>query len=167
MLKDFKMTARMVDSGDYFRFSKYVVAITHRPSGQTFETEYSQGPGIRRWKVTSLSSAYGNWRPRRGQPANVTRRLKDCPQNRQILDEFAKITEPIPPELHNVLESLASDAMCVWDGETFEDFCHDLGYDADSRTAERVYHACIEIAQWFRRIDINPSDLFSELTDQE
>lgn len=44
------------------------------------------------------------------------------------------------PEAADVLDSLASDANCVTG--SFEDFCSDLGYDSDSRKAERTYKIC-------------------------
>lgn len=44
------------------------------------------------------------------------------------------------PSAADVLDSLASDAGCVTG--SFEDFCSDLGYDSDSRKAERTYKIC-------------------------
>jgi hypothetical protein len=47
------------------------------------------------------------------------------------------------PEAAGVLECLLSDATCG--DESFEDFCSDMGYDEDSRRAERVYRHCKKI----------------------
>lgn len=44
-----------------------------------------------------------------------------------------------PPTVANVLDCLASDASCA--NETFEQWCAEFGYDADSRSAERTYNA--------------------------
>jgi hypothetical protein len=50
------------------------------------------------------------------------------------------------PTITEVLESLASDAATVDNAGSFEDFCSELGYDSDSRTAERTFKACEHIA---------------------
>ncbi len=45
------------------------------------------------------------------------------------------------PELTEVLSCLASDASSV-ESDDFEDWCSEMGYDTDSRKAERTYKAC-------------------------
>lgn len=50
-----------------------------------------------------------------------------------------------------VLDALVLDAACYLDAQDFEDFAESLGYDPDSRTAERVYMACGEVAKWLER----------------
>lgn len=52
---------------------------------------------------------------------------------------------PIQPELADVLHSLASDSD-VLDCGSFEEWAGNLGYDTDSRKAEAIYRACLEIA---------------------
>jgi hypothetical protein len=47
------------------------------------------------------------------------------------------------PNLHNVINSLLSDANAIEHG-SFEDWGRDLGYDTDSRKAESMYRACLE-----------------------
>ena len=44
------------------------------------------------------------------------------------------------PEVRDVLSSLISDRACVLYSRDFEDFCADLGYDPDSRKAEKIYN---------------------------
>jgi hypothetical protein len=44
------------------------------------------------------------------------------------------------PKLYELMSSLLSDAMCVLNANGFEDFARDLGYDPDSRKAEKLYH---------------------------
>lgn len=51
----------------------------------------------------------------------------------------------ILPEFADVLHSLASEAE-VLDRSSFEEWASELGYDTDSRKAEGVYRACLEIA---------------------
>jgi len=36
--------------------------------------------------------------------------------------------------------------------DSFEDWCASLGYDSDSRTAERIYNACLEQDRMIRRL---------------
>lgn len=48
------------------------------------------------------------------------------------------------PTAKRVLESVLMDVSCVESGQTFEDFCAEIGYDADSRRAERIYNACLK-----------------------
>lgn len=49
------------------------------------------------------------------------------------------------PSAEDVEESLVRDAQCVSYGETFEDFCLELGYDPDSRKAEKIFNECVDI----------------------
>lgn len=49
-----------------------------------------------------------------------------------------------PPTVEEVLQCLSQDAYYIDDsGSTFEDFCHELGYDTDSRKAEKIYKAVV------------------------
>lgn len=48
------------------------------------------------------------------------------------------------PAVAAVLASLVSDADAG--SESFEDFCSNLGYDPDSRKAEKIWKACKQIA---------------------
>ncbi len=55
------------------------------------------------------------------------------------------------PTAADVVSSLCSDAHTV-DGQSFEDFCSDFGYDTDSRKAESIYKACRKMAPKVRRL---------------
>ena len=52
---------------------------------------------------------------------------------------------PLKPELRDVLYSLSMDAS-VLDSSCFEEWANELGYEADSRKAEGIYKACLDIA---------------------
>ena len=54
-------------------------------------------------------------------------------------------TIPILPNPLDVLYSLAMDSS-VLDHATFESWASEFGYDTDSRSAESIYRACLEIA---------------------
>jgi hypothetical protein len=57
---------------------------------------------------------------------------------------------PIPaPKASDVMESLLLDAD-VLDHSTFEEWATDCGYDPDSRSAERIYRTCLELALQMR-----------------
>ena len=56
-----------------------------------------------------------------------------------------KPARPILPDPVDVFGSLLSDASAL-DHSTFEDWAGDYGYDVDSRKAEKIYRACLEIA---------------------
>jgi hypothetical protein len=45
------------------------------------------------------------------------------------------------PEINDVLYCLASDANTVENARSFEDWCGDLGFDTDSRRAEKLWKA--------------------------
>jgi hypothetical protein len=56
-----------------------------------------------------------------------------------------KNNKPIRPDMCDVVHSLVMDSY-VLDHATFESWASDFGYDADSRKAETIYRACLEIA---------------------
>jgi hypothetical protein len=58
---------------------------------------------------------------------------------------------PIKPESHNVIHSLVLDSD-VLDYSSFEEWGPELGYDADSRAAEKIYQACLKIALALRNV---------------
>lgn len=68
-----------------------------------------------------------------------------------------------PPTAEEVLECLRSDA-CT-DGDTFEEFCFSLGYDSDSRKAEKSYKAAQRQTDKLRRF--LGADLFTDLLQTE
>lgn len=50
--------------------------------------------------------------------------------------------------------------------ETFENFCSDLGYDPDSRTAERIHKQCISsLAKFSRVFDCDLYELVNEIQE--
>jgi hypothetical protein len=55
--------------------------------------------------------------------------------------------KPIPPQVTEVLDNLASDAQGVEDVRSFEEWADNYGYDTDSRKAEEVYKVCLRQAK--------------------
>lgn len=60
--------------------------------------------------------------------------------------------KPVPPKADDVIASLITDWQCA--KETFEDFCGDLGYDTDSRTALQVYLDCQDTKNKLQRMKL-------------
>ena len=54
------------------------------------------------------------------------------------------------PSAASVLECLQSDSHC--DGQSFEEWCSDLGFDTYSREAVRAYNNCIKQTEKFKRL---------------
>lgn len=50
------------------------------------------------------------------------------------------------PVIADVLNCLHLDASCAINSGSFEDWADDLGYDSDSRKAEKVYRSCLATA---------------------
>lgn len=56
------------------------------------------------------------------------------------------------PELAEVLDCLASDASGYENAQGFEDWASDLGYDTDSRSAEKIWRAVERGAKQLKRV---------------
>jgi len=74
------------------------------------------------------------------------------------------------PEIANDQENVFAFYCALSDGlsskESFEGFCKELGYDDDSRTAERVYKACEKsLAKVERVFDCDLYDLINEVQE--
>lgn len=52
--------------------------------------------------------------------------------------------QPTPPNIGDILSSVALDASSVLNARSFEDWAGDFGYDSDSRKAEAMFKACTE-----------------------
>lgn len=57
------------------------------------------------------------------------------------------------PRAYDVLASISSDYYCP---DTFEDFCSEFGYDADSRKAEATFKRCRAFAVKLQRFFTGP-----------
>ena len=87
-------------------------------------------------------------------PYRVTLRMR----GRQMTVDFFCGPACGEPDAADVLSCLLSDVSA---GEqSFEDFCGDMGYDPDSRTAEATWRACAETAPKLRRFLGDSFDAF-------
>lgn len=58
-------------------------------------------------------------------------------------------TQPILPSQIDVIHSLVTDSDVI-DYRNFEEWANEFGYDPDSRSGEKVYNACLQIALGMR-----------------
>ncbi len=143
--------AKPGEDGKVWRSLNWRVTIK-RHGREILTTDYSQGEGHA--PASKKTAAQMETAARAmGRPVKVAKRL--------MLDyetESGKIAgahswhsgvsgrKPIPaPSIGDVMQSLAHDSD-VLDAGGFENWAADLGYDTDSRAAERIYGECREIA---------------------
>lgn len=73
-------------------------------------------------------------------------------KGRKLTTEFHQgSAHTCEPTAADVLSCLVSDAVSVESEGSFEDWADSLGYDTDSRKAERTYKACVRIRDRVRR----------------
>jgi hypothetical protein len=64
------------------------------------------------------------------------------------------------PDAEMVLDCLASDAATVENARSFDEWCSELGYDTDSRKAERDYKLTIRQTRRLRRFLAEHAETF-------
>lgn len=132
----------------------YVVTLgldRNTDSGNHFiVNNYSIGEGIlERWaKETNARTKHsGHNGPFTG--ADLSLRPNKTIAEREFLDEIYKQFRPKP---HDLIQCLASDASSAQNAGSFEEFANELGYDTDSRKAEKIYLECqqtaLRLQQW-------------------
>lgn len=148
---DFKLTAVCFDQGGYGEPSKWKVVIT-RPDGAV-DSDYQMGCAYREWKGTldcsGIRASYWSqfYKPRK--QVSQACQVKKLPKLSWHAIEFNSYTQPIKPDLVDVVYSLMRDAQC---GElTFKDFCAECGYNDDSISDQEIWHACRRIHQQVTR----------------
>lgn len=70
------------------------------------------------------------------------------------------------PTREEVLQCVLTDATTVANGETFSEWCRELGYSDDSRKAERMYAAVIRQTKRLRKFLGPAFDTFLYETEQ-
>ena len=88
----------------------------------------------------------------RGDGRLKARTAEECRPWFKFEDPYGGFRGPqyfvIRPTFPDILDSLRNDAECAY--PTFEEFAAELGYDSDSRSAEKIYLACCEIERKLR-----------------
>ena len=103
--------------------------------------------------------------PKTGRELKKLRECLGIPKNEKVCFEAGDTRQSYPPARvladikptfavmptqSSVLYCLLSDMDCG--DQPFHDFCGDLGYDEDSREAERIYFACQESGRKLRKV---------------
>jgi hypothetical protein len=118
--------------------------------------EYSMGSGSRVWKkgaaakVRMGGSHYIESERRDVQDGKPVQQKYWMGRTLHILAMVNELSEPMPPTLEMVLDSLAMDADGWTNTRDFASWCADYGLDTDSRKAEAAYKACGETAKGLR-----------------
>lgn len=115
--------------------------------------EYSKGSGHVRWKARKdIKPSFHDANPRSLLGRGVFKSWKPGEHvpylpRKMSLAEYAawpEIVEPIPPDLADVLESLASDWSSVAYAPSFAQWCCEFGYDDDSIKALKIFHTTLD-----------------------
>lgn len=115
---------------------KYRVTINYN-GVKVIETDYSMGIGhIPNFKLGFISM--DTWDD-----------LKQIFLTGKVIGPLRTPGKPIEPDMNDVLYCLLMDGRAI--NSTFEDWAIEYGYDTDSRKAEAVYQACIEIGLTLQR----------------
>ena len=56
------------------------------------------------------------------------------------------------PHLEEILDCMASDGSSIENVASFEEWANELGYDTDSRKAERIYNLCVKQSEELKTI---------------
>lgn len=128
----------------------YSAGIAHCPSYSKPVPSNWQG-SKRSWQPTVCEWECENGFEAALQPfGHADFRRKAKPRTQADLDAYKKAEYfAIEPKAADVLCSLALDAG-VLDYRSFEDWALEYGYEPDSRKAETIYRACMEIALQLR-----------------
>lgn len=123
--------------------------------GRTMRIDYHMGIGHRVFPEHLPNAAYANGGIR-VKSSNATKVMTAGEYSKRyagktyqppvkMTREFAIVAEwaqPVPPTAIDVLNACLSDASAI--DLTFENWCSELGFDPDSRKAERIYNQCIQ-----------------------
>lgn len=75
-------------------------------------------------------------------------------KDKQLAADYAEWMarhQKVAPDLAGVLHSLIMDGSAFFDAVSFEDWCREYGYDADSRKAHAIWQACGETGRTLTR----------------
>lgn len=151
------LTYTVRDPGGYGMEAVFEITVA-RQGRNAFTTTYTKGCGLRRWRERAallgtwpLINGYwaADYHP--GKRVSFSRpRLKalaDCrpdqrERQRDVLNAFDRMTEAEPPTLVEAVAALVSDANCVRGGQSFAEFCEELGFSTDSIRARGTFDAC-------------------------
>lgn len=129
--------ARLMRNGREVLTTPYKLGIGHVPKGALLAVRY---PNLTLHELHCQNLIRNNKTPHHEAPGWLS-----------LLEKAARVAKVVPA-LADVLSSLVSDGAAYFDGETFEDWCGNYGYDPDSRKAEQVWKACDETGRKLSRV---------------
>lgn len=112
------------------------ISMTAQRVGRNPNMEPVSAGSMDHWKVTFSRIPYEKGSKEIGVGPRVLRAIKLTTYFSMGYGHNGK-----EPKAADVLDCLASDASSV-DQEDFEEWCANMGWDSDSRKAERTYKAC-------------------------
>lgn len=145
-----KMTTTVVDAGSYDKESKHFVTL--EKGNAKHEMTFTKGCGLRVWKNTACNPYRSTrFKFKRGQKVGYYGGRLSV-YDAEMLE---KMTEPEPVSIDEAVYSLLTDASCVMDGKSYEEFYDEFG---GGRDAYRIYQACMD--QWRGLVKLfNPAQI--------
>lgn len=137
-----EVPTRTDGSSHWMKGSKHFLVImkTAEQNPAVCTINYSVGPGIvESFALTKLGGVVGP---------------KDNPYRKgtvAYVEALQRASKGFEPDVVELLECLQGD-FNVLNEECFEDWAENLGYDTDSRAAEKTYNACVKQARDFRSV---------------
>lgn len=115
--------------------------------------------GSKEWQIEKKSN----------MPVNYNNHVVKVTNNKKSFsfDFWGSINNPeISNDQENVFALYCALSDGIYAKEGFEDFCSNLGYDSDSRTAERVFKNCEKSLKKVERVfDCDLYDLINEIQE--
>lgn len=121
---------------DHFAWS---VKVRSKLNSREYATDYRMGLAHQSWDAKAYDLPPGEKageRVKRTGPHGITLHTEA---------QLKRWARPTAPTIDEVLDSLRSDAESIENAPLFEDWASEMGYDTDSRKAEKVFHACQEV----------------------
>lgn len=134
--------------GDKNDMNHWYVTITHK-NGNTISLYFSKGLAHYGYRTGNFRKGNTKWK-RANIPYNV-KNIKKWIEH-ENMDRLTQKFVPIPPDLEELLEHLQVEISGYDDSTTFEEWASMLGYDTDSRQAERIFHAVAKEAKDIRTL---------------
>ena len=135
----YSLSHETTDPGGYKKSSIHKVTVTG-PNGRSYTTTYTMGPmGLWKTNYARGLNTICHLPAKKGEEA---RTKKDWKRKGDWVEDYDQQTTHRPIGLENVLWCLLMDANCVRHGQSFNDFCDELGMSNDSIKAKESFDAC-------------------------
>lgn len=153
-----RISARTDRAADDWDKNAFHFLVTVQYDGRDYKFPYSMGSGhavLEPWeKLAGWGKFYSPTLKMSGTKKDYDRLANQSykPRMQYEVELRALMYKAPEPELPNVLNCLALDYSSYINSRDFEDWAADLGYDQDSRKAEKIYHAVRDSALNIERL---------------